>query len=544
MIPLAYVTLCLWMVVGPVLFATLPKRRAVLIIYIAGFLFLPEMPEFPVHSGTPPVIAIRPIAFFVTKINAMSYGFLAGLLFFDRDRLLAFRPRWFDLPIAIWCVCPFFSALANPDDTGHLPGIRPLPGVIMAIQQTMAWGMPYLAGRLYFNDLEGLHELTRGLILGGLAYAPLCLAEKVVSPQLHNWIYGYHAHDFSQAIRSGYRPTVFLEHGLMVALWMVAATLLAAWVWSTHSLRELPWWHGQQPLPMVVVCLMLVVATVAMNSAGALALGLVGAGVLFLARAVPMRLALVVLMTLGPLYIFGRTWAAKEPTGWLHSSFEETEANTLERRAMAKPLFAYSSVTMLEVEEYMVAAYNKDRADSMLYRFKQEDKLMEKALLRPGFGWGGEGRARLYNPKHEDMSIVDGLWIQVLGDRGFFGLTVLVLTILVPVMRFTYTYPSRLWSHPALAPAAALSLILALWMIDDLSNAMINPLFIISAGSLGSVIGLRLPEGGELASPKPLPAPEAQRPFTPPTRRLGQADPQTQRPGVLRRRLRRTGPDN
>ena len=48
-----------------------------------------------------------------------------------------------------------------------------------------------------------------GIFIGGLVYAPLCLIEMRLSPQLHRWIYGYMANAFAHSVRGeGYKPTV------------------------------------------------------------------------------------------------------------------------------------------------------------------------------------------------------------------------------------------------------------------------------------------------------------------------------------------------
>ena len=58
-------------------------------------------------------------------------------------------------------------------------------------------------------------------VLGGLIYVPLCLFEVRMSPQLHNMVYGFAQHSFGQTVRGGgWRPMVFMQHGLAVGLFM------------------------------------------------------------------------------------------------------------------------------------------------------------------------------------------------------------------------------------------------------------------------------------------------------------------------------------
>jgi len=521
-----HLALFAWIVVVPLLFTRMSRQRAVLVAVIGGWLFLPVVEDFVVVAGTPAPIKI--VFVLVTKINAISYGLVAAVLWFDGKRVQSFRPRWFDLPILAWCICPFLSQLTNTEVIDGREGIRFTTGIMQTIQQTMAWGVPYFVGRLYFDDLASFHELARGIVIGGLVYAPLCLLETRLSPQLHAWTYGYQQHDFSQAIRDGgYRPLVFMAHGLAVGMW------LAVWLWWTQALPRLDVGRWRRPLPMGAVALFLLVAVVLIKSAGALALGLAGAGTLFAARWVPLPLAMAGLIAVAPLYIAGRSISGATPTGWTQTSFEDhLQVESLERRALAKPVFGWwPGATGQDFVDFLTKLFNKDRAESFAFRMKQEDKLLEKALRKPIFGWGGEGRARLYNPATgRDESTADGLWIVMLGDRGYFGLAALCLAILLPAIRFTWLHPQRMWAHPAFAPMAAIAVILVIVMIDDLSNAMSNPIFILASGALASVSGCRLPTAGEARSE------ETARPAAA-TRRLGQRPPETQQPGVLQRPL-------
>jgi hypothetical protein len=542
----AYAAVMIWIGVLPLLFNSMPKRRALLINFIGGFLFLPELHDVVSSGEALPAFDIRP--FFFTKTNAMCYGFVLAVLLYDSKRLLAFRPKWFDVPMMIWCVIPFFSGMANTDDLGprqDLTGTTLIWAIVAAKQQALAWGVPYLAGRLYFDDWEGLREMTVGLLAGGMIYAVLCGVEHIISPQLHSLVWGFHAHDFSQTLRPGlggvlrYRPTVFMEHGLMVAMWMVAACLLAVWVWWAKTLDRMPKVGPIPSMPMGAAVVVLLVAAVCMNSAGAFGLGIVGAGVLFAACVMRWPVAFLGLLAIGPLYVGGRVLVSlnEPPTGWLQAQFDENSTRELEARMMSKRLFSWAPITGAQVEEKMTETYGKDRAESMFFRFKQEDKLMEKALLRPWFGWGGQARGHILDPATgKDVSITDGYWILTLGNRGFIGLGSLCLAILLPAVRFAFYHPQRQWTLPAVAPAAAIAVILVLSLIDDLSNAMINPLFILASGALASVTGTPLPGSGRTAVRRPQETAQQIEPAE------ELPEPAVQRPGVLNRRRPTTRP--
>ena len=131
--------------------------------------------------------------------------------------------------------------------------------------------LPYLIGRIYFSDAAGLRELAVGIFIGGLVYIPFCLYEIRLSPQLHRIVYGYHAHSFAQTYRfGGWRPTVFMDHGLMVGLWMAMSCLAGIWLYVSGTLRSirgisLPWF-----LVPLVVTLVVAAGLLPLTCCGAL----------------------------------------------------------------------------------------------------------------------------------------------------------------------------------------------------------------------------------------------------------------------------------
>ena len=96
--PTVYVALFGWPVLALVLFSLLRPRRAVLATMILGWLFLPV--------ATFKLVGIPEY----NKMTAVCLGTLLGILIFDLRRLLAFRFRWADLPMAAWCTSPSASS--------------------------------------------------------------------------------------------------------------------------------------------------------------------------------------------------------------------------------------------------------------------------------------------------------------------------------------------------------------------------------------------------------------------------------------------------
>ena len=269
-----------WPLVALSLCALLPSRRAILAGFIGAWLFL------PMASFDPGLCRHR------TKSSAICVSLLAGLLFFDFNRLTRFRPKWIDLPMATWCLCPMMSSVLN--------SLGPYDGVSTCLGMMVNWGLPYLIGRIYFTTVDDLRELAIGMFIGGLVYVPLCLFEIRMSPQLHLIVYGYTYQGFEHSHRfGGWRPAVFMAHGLMVGLWMSMASLVGLWLWMSGSLRSV---RGI-PLPWFLVPL--VVTAVLCKSTGAIILLAMGLIAFALVRRFRLRAA-ICLGVLAPLYILVR----------------------------------------------------------------------------------------------------------------------------------------------------------------------------------------------------------------------------------------------
>jgi hypothetical protein len=428
-----YIAFAGWAALSIVLFAVLHPRRALIASLIGGFLLLP--------------VAGFPVTGLRAKISIISTVLLPLAVAFAPDRFLRLRPRLSDLPAAIWCAWPALSSLAN--------GLGGHDAFSAALENLLGYGVPYLMGRAYFSDLDGLRELGVAIFLGGLAYVPLCLWEMRFTPQLHRIFYGFHQHEFGMTVRmGGYRPMVFMDHGLMVGLWMVAATLVGYWLWRSGSLRHL---YGVPVGPLLAA---LLVTTVLCKSTGALvllAMGLLARSLLFKLRSTA---PVVVLILVTPAYL----------------------ATRIARVLPTEPIVAASEQIS-----------GSERSESLSYRIRNEELLLTRALEKGSTGWGRWGRFLLFDPDtHVRLTTPDGLWIIALGQYGFVGLSALTAMLLLPAVLFIRRYPIGAWNTPLVAPAAALALFVPLYMIDNLLNAMINPVYFIAAGALTGLRARRL----------------------------------------------------
>ncbi len=422
-----------WIPIVLYLFTRFPAQKAVVISFLTAWMFLPEasltLPGLPDY----------------TKMSATCYGVLLATFIFDVGRFSSFRFGWVDLPMAIWCLCPFISSMTNE--------LGPYDGVAAVLDQTVTWGIPYFLGRIYLNSLTGLKQLAIGLFVGGLVYAPLCLFESRMSPQLHRIVYGDIAFaDFGQAMRlGGFRPLVFMRHGLTVAAFMMAATLIGIWLWRSGTLKQL--WG----IPMDWLIGALFVTFVLMRSTGAYFLLVAGLGLLVSSRY--FRTAL-------PLYALSALIC-----GYLLVNAESA---------------AYVTDQIIEA---LSGFLPPDRVQSLEFRFNNEELLTDKARERIWFGWGGWGRARVPIDNYGKMTVQDSLWIIAFGHHGTVGLASMTLSMLLPVTALTWLrYPARLWSHPKVAPTAALLVVISLYMVDSLFNALLNPIYVLAIGGVAGLV--------------------------------------------------------
>ncbi len=109
------------------------------------------------------------------------------------------------------------------------PAHVPYDAVHAIVQDTFDYVLPFIFGAAMFKDRRDLRILLQIIAGAGLVYSVLQLVEIRLSPQLHNWVYGFFQHSFAQTIRGGgFRPTVFMTHGLAVAMFNLVAIMAVA----------------------------------------------------------------------------------------------------------------------------------------------------------------------------------------------------------------------------------------------------------------------------------------------------------------------------
>jgi hypothetical protein len=138
----------------------------------------------------------------------------------------------------------------------------------------------------------------------------------------------------------------------------------------------------------------------------------------------------------------------------------------------------------------IAGAASQDRADSLDFRFQNEQMLLEHAWPRIWFGWGTWGRDRVYDTDGRDLTTEDGLWIIQLGRGGLVGFLAIFSLILLPAALYRPNV-QRLGSRRTRAMLTALALSLGFRAVDFVPNAGFTPDVVLLYGALaGLALGL------------------------------------------------------
>ena len=454
----AITILVAWPVIGIILGILLPIRHAVLLAILGGNLLLPAtaiaLPGFPNY----------------TKTVAAGLGALLPSVVFESAKLFGLRPKLLDTFFVGFLLAPSLSSLANQQ------GLYDAGSTL--VNRFLEWGVAYWVGRALFNDLHSLKDLSKGIVLSGVLYAPLCIFEIALSPQLSRIVYGFRPSAFSMTYRmGGWRPMVFMQHGLALAAWMAAATLVAWILWRSKAIRQIC------GIPMPWIAIGLVILTIWLRSTGAaiLLLGLICAAEFI--QITRLRIILIVMAMIPMGYIGLRT-------------------------------FGWDGHQMISLASQLDA----DRAQSLEVRLENDQMIADKAMQRPVFGWGGWGRWRVKDEYGRDITISDSWWAILLGTTGVFGLVCTYATFISPLFPLSrHKSKARIFYGPVGA-AWAVGFGVLLFVLDTLANAMPNTSFILMSACLVSVYPLVTPEAMKRMYAQRQPSsPNAQHPTVAPT---------------------------
>ncbi len=423
-VPLAFLA---WTPFVIFLYKKLDARLVPIVAYVAGWMFLP--------CANYDIFLLKN-----TKSTVLGLGIFAGAYLRDQVRLLEFEFHIADILIVLWCTASFLSSVFN--------GLGVYDGLSTILYTSIKFGLPYYIGRIYFTDTNALKTLALSIFIGGIVYIPFCWIEMIISPQMHRLTYGFSQTSFAQSLRDngGYRPSVYMDHGLMTSMWMMLASLLGSWLYYCKVLPV-----KIVKVPSLYLLLMLIFTTIMMQSVGAIAYLLIALAVLYLSSRYKNFILLALLLLCPYIYIVARVGYS-----WDGRNFTD----------------------------YIAEKFSPSRASSLQFRFDNETLLLNKAFQGSFVGWGGFNRSRVFDDKGKDIAVTDGGWIIVYGMNGIYGLSVFLMMIQLPVFIFLFRIKPELWKTESFAAPAVMAVFSSITQIDNLLNAMFNPIYMVVVGGL------------------------------------------------------------
>ena len=429
--------LFVWPLISVVFFIKLRLPLAIILTILGGFLFLPEntelnLPGIPgLDKRSIPALTALVLALIFAD-RATTAGQPASL--FPRQPLIV-------LLLIVLVAGAVLTALTNDDPLIYgfltLPGLQ-LYDAASTTASALLMILPLLLARRFIADPEAQRLLLMVLCVAALGYSLLVLFEVRMSPQLNRWIYGFFPHSWSQHIRAGgFRPVVFLQHGLVLGIFLCMAIL------ATLALVRI---DTRRRRLFLLVALWLF-------------------GTLMLSR------------NLGAVFI---TVALMPVIFMLGVRGQLLVAAIISGVFLAYPVVRASQILPIDQIIRLAEDIDPQRADSFVFRLNHEESLLSKASERPAFGWGGWGRGRVYDDVGNDISVTDGAWIITLGMDGWTGYVARYGLLTLPVF-LLLLHRRRYGIGPE---TAALAVLLAANLIDLVPNSSNTPLTWLLAGAL------------------------------------------------------------
>ena len=443
-----------WPLVVVLLFRVMPRAQALATTIIGGYVLLPtgiglDLPVVPrLDKASIPALSAA-----MALLIGMGSGRLhsvRGAYPPSRDgQAAAKRPRAAPGALllaaltALLFLSPFLTILTNSDPVAVGPQ-RVLPGLGLydaasVISGLLVTVLPFILAQRYLCTPRD-HAVLLGVIAtAALLYSLPTLWEIRMSPQLHRQFYGFFPHSWAQHVRDGgFRPIVFLQHGLWLAIFMAMGTLAAAALVRHMTGRAAILWLFATGWLFMTLALS--------NSLGALLIALVLLPVTLLSGA---RLQLVA-------------------------------ATTVAVGLLVYPMLRGADLVPVDRIVAVAERIDAQRAASMRYRFDNEDILLEKAQEKPLTGWGTWGRNRVYDDTGRDISTTDGAWVIIVGSHGWLGYVARFGLLCLPIV-FLFRRRHEIGISHA---TAGLTILMAANLTDMIPNATLTPVTWLVGGAL------------------------------------------------------------
>lgn len=450
---MAAFALLIWPVVGMALFASVGRARGLIWTVLLGYLFLPSGWTFDL-PGLPPL----------GKRASIAASVLLGVLMTQNESEAAPKTDGWSKFIltallALLLLSPFVTWLTNRDSVMVGPRWLPPTSFRDLLEPIFFWlvGLvPFLFARRFLHSPEMHRELLKAIVITGLFYSLLALYELRMSPQLNNMVYGFFPHSWLQHIRGGgFRPLVFLGHGLELGLFLLTTVLAAAGLVRASS-------GDSRALFLPAMLFLFGLLTISRNL-GAFAICAV---LLPVALMTPLRMHLRIAAIVAVLFV----------------------TYPLVRDAYIVPLLGAAERVSAE------------RHESLQFRFNNEDLLVDRAAERPLAGWGTWGRNHVYDEfTGQVLTVTDGLWIIQLGAWGWLGFVGLFGLMIAPL----FLMRRAMRDVPLTPVTSAMVLMVTAYIVYMIPNASLSPMVWLVTGALAGFVQYAPGRAGATGTPDP-----------------------------------------
>ena len=432
----AYAMLFIWPLVMIGLFKKMTPDRALIWSFLGAFMFLPtgvdiDLPLIPtLDKFTIPSLMAMVLCLTMVdqRIRLLPPSFLASIFMIG------------------YVLSPFPTMMTN--QAPFIDGVVFMPGLSLkdAVSASLEYAITLIPFVLAFNLLstrQTRNNFLTAYMFAGLIYSVPILLEVRLAPQLNYWIYGFFPDLFIQQIRfGGFRPVVFMGHGLTVALFVTMTVIATAILWRGPSSRN--------RLYLAYTTLYLLIVLVLGKTVGS---------ILFVALFLPIIM-----------------FASLRLKGWAIMFCSVL--------VLTYPILrATDAIPTEELVDY-AALIQQDRAQSLEFRFENEKLLLDHAAAKPLFGWGFWDRNRLWDPEDgSGLTVTDGYWIIVIGVLGWTGYISVFGLLTLPLLRLWWQRrkPLGIGQHHL---TYGIALMLSVNLLELIPNSGITTMTWLLAGML------------------------------------------------------------
>jgi hypothetical protein len=466
----AYIVLYTWPIVVLILFKRLSLTAAIAWSIVAGYLLLPsrtgfDLPLIPTIDKTaiPSLMALLMCVVLArgtgqrtvhNQFAAVKEQRIANKMGADpaavrkKPHLAPISKRKpvieiTTLLLGLLLASPIITVLQNAEPIAG--GMQIINGLALydafsMISSSLIMVIPFLLARRFFITDESHVLLLKILVIASLLYSLFAIYELRMGPFLNLDIYGFAQHSFLQHVRAGgFRPMIFLQHGLWVAVFTAMSVIAAAMMWRVRRSERKPaslWFLATLYLFAILIW---------GKSAGVFYITIV---ILPCAILLNVRLQLLLAASICAI-------------------------------VMLYPIVRGAGIFPAEQVVSLVASVSASQARSLQVRLENEESLLTKANSKPLAGWGGWGRNRVIDTfTGEDQSVTDGMWIIIIGTNGWLGYISQFGLICAPIFLLFLRAP-----HVNLS-TSGLCLLLTVNIIDLIPNATLTPVTWLVAGAL------------------------------------------------------------